>query len=188
MTVIILAAAALAGAMTEFLPTRFVVLAGVSPVAAWAGAAQLAFAQNVWLPLVAPMVALATSAVTVLLFRYWVVDRDGRRIRTAFRQYLAPELVAELAAHPERLQLAGEMRLMTILFCDLRSSTTLAEGMDARALTSFLNSFLSPMTEIIPGPRVDRRCVRINDVGHALDPRHWRIAKGLGETVAAAGE
>jgi adenylate cyclase len=145
----ILLLAALAGALAEFLPTRFAALPGAAPVAAWAGAAQLAFAQNVWLPLVAPMVALATAAATVLLFRYWVVDRDGRRIRTAFRQYLAPELVAELAAHPERLQLGGEMRPMTILFCDLRSFTSLAEGVDARTLTRFLNSFLSPMTEII---------------------------------------
>jgi len=145
----ILLAAALVGAITEFLPTRYAALAGTAPVAAWAGAAQLAFAQNVWLPLVAPMLALATGAATVVLFRYWVVDRDGRRIRTAFRQYLAPELVAELAAHPERLQLGGEMRPMTILFCDLRSFATLAEGMDAKTLTSFLNSFLSPMTEII---------------------------------------
>jgi adenylate cyclase len=140
-TAMILLAAALAGAMTEFLPTRFAALAGATPVAAWAGAAQLAFAQNVWLPLVAPVVALATGAATVLLFRYWVVDRDGRRIRAAFRQYLAPELVAELAAHPERLRLSGEMRPMTILFCDLRGFTTLAEGMDVRTLTSFLNSF-----------------------------------------------
>jgi adenylate cyclase len=148
-TATILLAAVLAGAVTEFLPTRFAVLAGATPIGAWAGAAQFAFAQNVWLPLVAPVVALATGAATVLLFRYWVVDRDGRRLRMAFRQYLAPELVAELAAHPERLQLGGEMRLMTILFCDLRRFTTLAEGMDVRMLTSFLNSFLSPMTEII---------------------------------------
>jgi adenylate cyclase len=139
-TVIILAAAALAGTMTELLPTRFAALTGVTPVVAWAGAAQLAFARNLWLPLVAPIAALAASVVTVLLFRYCTVDRDSRRIRTAFRQYLAPEVVAELAAHPERLQLGGEMRTMTILFCDLRSSTSLAEGMDARALTSFLNS------------------------------------------------
>jgi adenylate cyclase len=141
--------AALAGAMTEFLPTRFAVLAGAAPITAWTGAALLAFAKNVWLPLVEPMAALSAAASTVLLFRYWVVDRDGRRIRTAFRQYLAPELVAELAAHPERLQLGGEMRTVTILFCDIRSFTTLAEGMDARTLTSFVNSFLSPMTEII---------------------------------------
>jgi adenylate cyclase len=148
-TAMILLTAALTGTMTEFLPTRFAALAGATPVAAWAGAAQFAFAQNVWLPLVAPMVALATGAATVLLYRYSVVDRDGRRIRTAFRQYLAPELVAELAGHPERLQLGGEMRPMTILFCDLRGFATFAEGVDARALTSFLNSFLSPMTEIV---------------------------------------
>ena len=97
--------------------------------AAVIGAAQLTFAQNVWLPLVAPMVALATSAVTVLLFRYWVVDRDGRRIRMAFRQYLAPELVAELATmstqaitqitlrlrHPaERLMMIDSQRLQRV--------------------------------------------------------------------------
>jgi hypothetical protein len=28
----------------------------------------------------------------------------------------------------------------------------------------------------------------IDDVGHAFDARHWRVAKGLRETVAAAGE
>jgi adenylate cyclase len=148
-TLAILLMAALAGAMTEFLPTRFAVLAGAAPITAWAGAVLLAFAKNVWLPLVEPIAALSAAASTVLLFRYWVVDRDGRRIRTAFRQYLAPELVAELAAHPERLQLGGEMRTVTILFCDIRNFTTLAEGMDARTLTSFVNSFLSPMTEII---------------------------------------
>jgi adenylate cyclase len=157
-TAVILLAAALAGAMTEFLPTYLAALAGATPIATWAGAAQLAFAKNVWLPVVMPTAALATAAATVLLFRYWVVDRDGRRIRAAFRQYLAPEMVAELAAHPERLRLGGEVRPMTILFCDMRSFTTIAEGMDATALTSFLNSFLSPMTEIITAQKgtIDR--------------------------------
>ena len=127
-TAAILLMAALAGAMTEFLPTRFAALAGATPIAAWAGAAQLAFAKNVWLPLVAPMAALATAAATVLLFRYWVVDRDSRRIRTAFGQYLAPEMVAQLAAHPERLRLGGETRPMTIMFCDIRGFTAISEG------------------------------------------------------------
>jgi adenylate cyclase len=157
-TAAILLAAALAGAMTEILPTRFAALAWATPIATWAGAAQLAFAKNVWFAVVMPTAALATAAATVLLFRYWVVDREGRRIRTAFRQYLAPEMVAELAAHPEQLRLGGEVRLMTILFCDMRSFTAIAEGMDARMLTRFLNSFLSPMTEIITAQKgtIDR--------------------------------
>jgi adenylate cyclase len=62
---------------------------------------------------------------------------------------MSPHYVEELAAHPEKLQLGGEMRVMTIMFCDIRGFTSLAEGMDAQTLTHFMNTFLSPMTEII---------------------------------------
>jgi adenylate cyclase len=151
----VLLAAALAGAMTEFLPTRFAALAGAAPVAAWAGTAQLAFANNLWLPLVEPVAALMTASVTVLLFRYWIVDRDGRRIRTAFRQYLAPEMVAVLAAHPERLRLSGETRPMTIMFCDVRGFTAISEGFKSNppALTQLINRLLTPMSDIIMARR-----------------------------------
>src|SRR5262249_51970189 len=124
---------------------------GTAPVAAWVGAAQLAFVKNVWLPLVEPVAALTAAAATVLLYRYWVVDRDGRRIRSAFRHYLAPEMVAVLAAHPERLRLGGETRPMTIMFCDVRGFTTISEGFKSnpQALTHLINRFLTPMSDII---------------------------------------
>ena len=64
---------------------------------------------------------------SVLLFRYWVVDRDGRLVKSAFRHYLAPEMVDLLAAHPERLKLGGETREMTMMFCDMRGFTTISE-------------------------------------------------------------
>jgi adenylate cyclase len=154
-TAAILLAAALAGAMTEFLPTRVAALAGAAPIAVWAGVAQLAFAKNLWLPLVEPVAALATAAATVLLFRYWVVDRDGRRIRSAFRQYLAPEMVAVLAARPERLQLGGETRPMTIMFCDVRGFTAISEGFKSNppALPKLINRLLTPMSDIIMAHR-----------------------------------
>ena len=50
---------------------------------------------------------------------------------------------------PEKLVLGGETRVMTIMFCDIRGFTSRAEGMDAHRLTHFMNTFLSPMTEII---------------------------------------
>jgi adenylate cyclase len=151
----ILLAAVLAGAVTEFLPTRFAALAGAAPIAAWTGAAQLAFAKNLWLPLVEPVAALATAAATVLLFRYWVADRDGRVIRSAFRHYLAPEMVAVLAAHPEQLQLGGETRPMTIMFCDVRGFTAISEEFKSNphALTKLINRLLTPMSDIIMGCR-----------------------------------
>ena len=72
-----------------------------------------------------------------------------RQIRGAFSQYMSPHYVDELAAHPERLNLGGQARTMTIMFCDIRGFTSLSEKLDAESLTHFINSFLSPVTEII---------------------------------------
>ncbi len=147
----ILLFAALTGVATEFLPTRFAALAAVAPIVGWGALAQLAFAKNFWLPLAEPGAGLATAAAAVLLFRYWVVDRDGRRIRSAFRQYLAPEMVKVLAAHPQRLRLGGELRHMTIMFCDLRGFTAISERYKSspQALTQLINRFLTPMSDIV---------------------------------------
>src|SRR5208283_2036283 len=46
-------------------------------------------------------------------------------------------------------QLYGEKRDLTIMFCDIRSFTTLSEGFTAVELSTFLNEYLSPMTDII---------------------------------------
>jgi adenylate cyclase len=72
-------------------------------------------------------------------------------IRSAFGRYVSPAVVARLAEHPEHLQLGGEKRDLTIMFCDIRSFTTLSEGFTAVELSSFLNEYLSPMTDIILG-------------------------------------
>ena len=83
------------------------------------------------------------------LLGYLRTEARQREIRSAFSRYMSPHYVEELAAHPEKLVLGGEMRTMTIMFCDIRGFTSRAEGMDAQTLTHFMNTFLSPMTEII---------------------------------------
>ena len=42
---------------------------------------------------------------------------------------------------------------MTLMFSDIRSFTTIAEGLDAHGLTSFLNHYLTPMTDAIMSHR-----------------------------------
>ena len=70
-------------------------------------------------------------------------------IRSAFGRYVSPAVVARLAENPERLQLGGEKRDLTVMFCDIRSFTTLSEGFTAVELSAFLNAYLSPMTDIV---------------------------------------
>jgi len=54
-----------------------------------------------------------------------------------------------MIAHPERLQLGGEVRELTLLFCDVRNFTSISEHLTAVELTNFINELLSPLSEII---------------------------------------
>jgi len=98
---------------------------------------------------VVPVESLTLTFSGVSLMRRIQAERGQRRLRRAFSRYLAPVLVEQLAAHPEKLSLGGEMRPVTVMFCDIRDFSGLAEGLDPRMLTSMLNDFLSPMSDIV---------------------------------------
>lgn len=80
---------------------------------------------------------------------YVAEEAQRRQIRGAFGLYLSPEMVERVAANPNALKLGGEMRQMTIMFCDLRGFTTISEMFDAAGLTALINRYLTPMTTII---------------------------------------
>ncbi len=86
---------------------------------------------------------------TATLTGYLRTEAQQRQVRTAFSRYMSPHLVEELARSHDKLKLGGEMRQMTLMFCDIRGFTSISEGLDAHQLTQFINSFLSPMTEVI---------------------------------------
>ena len=76
-------------------------------------------------------------------------ESEKKYVRGAFSRYLSPELVEQLAADPDLLTLGGETKEMTILFSDIRGFTQISESMNATELTSFINEYLTPMTDII---------------------------------------
>ncbi len=130
--------------------------------AAWSGALALflivgalalswiAFAQFGWLvDAVYPSGVLLLLFVSGTLFSYIRSEAERRQVRNAFSLYLAPELVKEVAANPDRLRLGGEQREVTVMFTDIRGFTTISEALKPDELTRFLNGFLTPMTDII---------------------------------------
>ncbi|HEY0523296.1 MAG TPA: CHASE2 domain-containing protein, partial [Stellaceae bacterium] len=84
--------------------------------------------------------------VVATLIGFLRTEAERRQVRGAFSRYMSPVLVEELAKNPGRLVLGGEMRTMTLMFCDIRGFTTISEGLNAQELTHFINRFLSPMT------------------------------------------
>jgi adenylate cyclase len=98
---------------------------------------------------VAPAEAFALAWTMVSLMRQIEAEIEERRMRRAFSRYLAPALVDELIAHPKKLVLGGEMRVVTVMFCDIKGFSGLAEGLSPQDLTALLNAFLEPMTDVI---------------------------------------
>ena len=60
-------------------------------------------------------------------------------------------MVKKLQDNPSLLKLGGETRELTFLFCDIRGFTPISEKYksDPQGLTKLINSFLTPMTDII---------------------------------------
>ncbi len=98
---------------------------------------------------VSPGITIGLLYLVESLRRYMSSERERRQVRSAFSHYMSPALVEQLAAHPDALKLGGEMKEMTVLFCDIRGFTTISEQFDAEGLTQFINRFLTPMTEVI---------------------------------------
>jgi adenylate cyclase len=96
-----------------------------------------------------PITVLVMVYFSSSILGYLRTEVRQHEIRSAFSRYMSPHYVAELARNPEKLQLGGETKNLTVMFCDIRGFTAMSEGLDARALTHLMNSFTSPMSEII---------------------------------------
>ena len=158
-------------------------LLGLAAVAAALGVSWLAFERFGWLlDPIYPSIAVVIAALMGTLVIYLRSEAERAQVRNAFSRYMSPELVEQLANHPDRLRLGGENRELTMLFCDIRGFTAISEDFtDAADLTGFINRFLTPMTEII----LDRRGTIDKYMGDAImafwnapidDPGHARNA------------
>ncbi|MBI4711461.1 MAG: adenylate/guanylate cyclase domain-containing protein, partial [Candidatus Omnitrophica bacterium] len=96
-----------------------------------------------------PSIAVSWIYVASSFINFLGTERERGQIRGAFGRYLSPALVERLAKNPGQLKLGGEMRPMTFLFMDIRNFTGIAEKFAPEELTQFMNSFLTPMTDII---------------------------------------
>jgi adenylate cyclase len=96
-----------------------------------------------------PVITLFTLYFINLLLNYLKSEHERKYVRNAFSHYISPILVEKLVQNPEVLKLGGEMRDMSVLFCDIRGFTTISEQLNAEELTQFINLFLTSMTEVI---------------------------------------
>jgi adenylate cyclase len=73
--------------------------------------------------------------------------REKEMIKRAFTRYVAREVVDEILKDPERMVLKEERRDVTVLFCDVRGFTPLAERLSPEGVVLLLNEFYTLMID-----------------------------------------
>jgi adenylate cyclase len=106
-----------------------------------------AFLRGWWLNFSVPALTLASNVLLVSLYRALVEEKEKRRVRTAFGQYLSPEVIRRLLRNPKLVE--PKKTEITVMFSDIRGFTTISENLDAQDLALFLNQYLSDMTGLV---------------------------------------
>jgi len=73
--------------------------------------------------------------------------KEKEKIKHAFSSYVARQVVDEILKNPGGIMLTGERRNVTVIFCDLRGFTPLAEKLPPEEVVAALNDFYSLMIE-----------------------------------------
>lgn len=111
------------------------------------GLLYFAFLRGWWLNFTLPAGTLTANVMVVSLYRALVEEKEKRKVRSAFGQYLSPEVIRRLLLNPRLVE--PRKTEITVMFSDIRGFTTISERLDAQELALFLNGYLSDMTRIV---------------------------------------
>ncbi len=142
-------------AMGFYLATKnrkllFSTLLAVGLIAVYLIAARLLF-QAGW---VAAVLYLPLAILLLYAYRYlklYFAERLHRtRLSNAFKKYVAPQVVDQLARDQRfEIKLGGELRNIAVLFIDIRGFTPLSESLPPQTVVSILNEYFALVTGAI---------------------------------------
>lgn len=96
-----------------------------------------------------PVILWLIIAVFNIIYGYLFETRKREQLKTMFGQYVPEKHIDEMLKMSSDFGLHGEDRDMSVLFADIRNFTSISESLTAAQLVDMLNTFFTPMTEII---------------------------------------
>ncbi|MGN0653388.1 MAG: CHASE2 domain-containing protein [Oscillospiraceae bacterium] len=99
--------------------------------------------------LYAPLCAIIFYLIN-LVRKYAEQAAEKRKITAAFKKYVAPQVVEEIAKSGNyHIKLGGENRDVAVLFVDIRGFTPMSESLEPEEVVDILNSYLNLTTNAI---------------------------------------
>jgi adenylate cyclase len=118
----------------------------------------LAFQHDWVLPVAELQSGITAAYLMTVVLRLTGEERERSRMRQVFGRYVSDEVVKVLLADDRKLDLAGEAKVVTVLFSDIRGFTTFSEKLSAHEVVEMLNAYFTRVCEPIlaQGGTVDK--------------------------------
>ncbi len=143
------AAALLVGLLAAFLPFNGAAPAALAAMVGWGAYTVAAFKGGLWISMIEPLAAMGLALFSGTAYQYFVEGREKRKVKTLFGRYVSKDVYDQLLAHPERAELGGKRRDMSVLFSDIRGFTAVTEKGKPEELVGQLNEYFSRMVEVV---------------------------------------
>ncbi|MDB5849718.1 MAG: adenylate/guanylate cyclase protein, partial [Rhodoferax sp.] len=101
------------------------------------------------LPLASALLMTITAFALNMSYGYFVESRSKRELAHLFGSYVPPELVDEMIKDPDSYSMQAVNKELTVMFCDMRGFTQIAEQMEPLQLQALLNDIFTRLTALI---------------------------------------
>jgi len=96
-----------------------------------------------------PFLQCLVTYILQTSYSYVKEQAERRKTRNAFQHYVNASVVDAVLRDPDMLKLGGQRRELSVLFSDVRSFTTISEGLDPETLVALMNEYLTDMTDLV---------------------------------------
>jgi adenylate cyclase len=128
---------------------RSIVVGGVFVVVLFGLLLALFLVTGIYLDTITPVAAVFFTFAAMTAIKFLRTEQEKSFVRNAFGHYLSADVINDLIANPEKLNLGGEKKYMTAMFTDVKGFSTISEVLDPKALVHLINLYLTEMCDII---------------------------------------
>lgn len=108
-----------------------------------------AFRNGLIVNLIYPPVGLILTAIIGYAYRYLTEFRQKTVAADALGKYVNKQVAANVLEQGKKISVGGEKREITVIFTDIKSFTTISEGLKPDSLVALLNEYFEIMSNII---------------------------------------
>lgn len=140
------------GVVLHLRPTYSITLVLINMIGIYATALWMLSVFQIWIKLVAIEGGIILAVPLALGYRFleerWLKGQalaERKQLMTIFSRYVSPEVAEEIWHRRDEFALAGETRMATVLFSDIRNFTALTVGRPPSEVLRWLNEYLTAM-------------------------------------------